>query len=205
MSSFAVVVVLTGFILVSRQPFLSLATMFFVRPSEKLHAARIWTRVEDQVSRYFLTITAINIALGIIVGTMLALYGMPYATLWGVLVTLFNFIPFVGPAIGMIILAAVSLVTFDSVWVAAVPPLIYFGINFIEANVVTPQAIGQHLRISPVAILVSLMFWGWIWGFAGLLISVPFLVVLKSIADQTPRLAMINRIVSRRSNLRTSS
>lgn len=193
-----VTLTISAFILVMRRPFLTFATMPFATPSGKLHAARIWKCVEREVSQYFLVASIINAALGTAVGLALWALDVPMPHVWGTIVALLNYIQFVGPALGMMALLATSIVTFDTAWQMALPPLVYLMINFLEANVVTPHFLGRRLQVAPLAIVLSLLFWGWLWGFAGLVIAVPALVVLRSVAEEAAPLVAIRRILTPR-------
>jgi predicted PurR-regulated permease PerM len=195
-----VVVTLTiaAFVLVMRRPFLTLATMPFATRASKLNAARIWKGVEGEVSRYFLVTTIINAALGAAVGLALWALGVPLPHVWGIAVGLLNYILFVGPAIGTLSLLAASIIQFDTAFQILAPPAAYLAINFTEANAITPHFLGRRLNIAPLAIMVALLFWGWLWGFAGLIIALPALVVLKAIADRSPPFAPLKRILTRR-------
>jgi predicted PurR-regulated permease PerM len=195
-----VVVTLTisAFILVMRRPFLTLATMPFSTAATKLRAARIWKGVEREVSHYFIVTSIINAALGTAVGLALWALGVPLPHVWGIAVALLNYILFVGPAIGTMALLAASIINFDTPFQIFAPPLAYLAINFIEANVVTPHFLGQRLNLAPLAIVLSLLFWGWLWGLAGMIVAVPALIVLKAVADKSVSLSAVRRILTPR-------
>lgn len=195
-----VVVTLTisAFVLVMRRPFLTLATMPFASQASKLKAARIWTGVEKEVSHYFVVTSIINAALGTAVGLSLWALGVPMAHVWGIAVALLNYILFVGPAIGTMALLAASIIQFDTAFQILAPPAAYLTINFIEANAVTPHFLGRRLNIAPLAILLALLFWGWLWGLAGLIIALPALIVMKAVADRAEPFAPVRRILTPR-------
>ena len=143
--------------------------------------ARVIQEVVDDVSAYLGTITIINLALGGAVAGALSLFGMPYPLMWGGIVALLNYIPYFGPVIGALLLAVGGLMTFNDIWVALAPPAIMYGMHLIEANLITPLIVGHRLTISPVLILVSLSFWGWVWGTVGALLAVPLLIILQTV------------------------
>jgi predicted PurR-regulated permease PerM len=143
--------------------------------------ARVIQEVVDDVSAYLGTITIINLALGGAVAGALSLFGMPYPLMWGGIVALLNYIPYFGPVIGAMLLAIGGLMTFSDIWVALAPPAIMYGMHLIEANLITPLIVGHRLTISPVMILVSLSFWGWVWGTVGALLAVPLLIILQTV------------------------
>ncbi|MEO1549979.1 MAG: AI-2E family transporter, partial [Pseudomonadota bacterium] len=137
--------------------------------------------VERTVSRYFATITAINLGFGVCVAIALSLWGMPGALLWGVAAALMNFIVYLGPAIiGMCLLLA-GVITYEGALVL-VPPAIFFALNFVEGNLVTPAALGQSMSLNPLLVFLSLVFWLWLWGAVGGIVAIPILVAILCLA-----------------------
>jgi predicted PurR-regulated permease PerM len=134
--------------------------------------ARVIQDIVDDVSAYLGTITLINIVLGIITGTALWFIGMPYPAMWGGIVALLNYIPYFGPVIGAFLLALGGLM---------LPPALMYGLHLVEANAITPFIVGHRLTISPLLILISLSFWGWVWGTSGALLAVPLLIILQTV------------------------
>lgn len=153
---------------------------------EKKTALRIVRDIERSVSRYLLTITLINCGLGVAVATAMWIVGMPTPILWGVMATVLNFMPYLGAILGAGIVGAIALVTFDTLPSALLVPAVYIALTATEGNVVTPLVLGRRLDVNPVAILIGVTFWGWIWGPVGVLIAVPILVVVKTIGDHLP-------------------
>ena len=149
--------------------------------------ARVIQDVVDDVSAYLGTITVINLLLGLFVGLVLNWLGMPYPVMWGGIVALFNYIPYFGPVIAALLLAVGGLMTFTDIWWAMAPPAIMYGAHLIEANAITPLVVGHRLTISPVMILISLSFWGWVWGTTGALLAVPLLIILQTILNAAGR------------------
>ncbi len=145
------------------------------------HTARIIQNVVDATSAYITTIVFINAMLGLSVALLLWALGMPSPFMWGGIVALCNFVPYVGPIIAAVLLGMGGLMTFDSVAIAMLPALIQIGLHSIEANIVTPMVLGRRLTINPLLILVSLSFWGWIWGAPGAFLAVPLLIIIQTI------------------------
>jgi predicted PurR-regulated permease PerM len=145
--------------------------------------ARVIQDVVDDVSSYLGTITLINIVLGLVTAGALHLLGMPFPLMWGGIVALFNYIPYFGPVIAALLVAVGGLMTFGDVGTALAAPAIMYGLHLVEANVVTPLIVGHRLTINPVLILVSLSFWGWVWGTIGALLAVPLLIIIQTIIN----------------------
>src|SRR5215213_5751483 len=155
-----------------------------------LTTARVIQQVVDATSTYLGTITLINVGLGALTALVLWWLGMPSPVMWGGIVAVLNYIPYLGP-IASALLFFVGLMTYPDVWGALLPPAAFVGLHLIEANLLTPMIVGKRLTISPLAILVSLSFWSWVWGTTGALLAVPLLIILKTVfsAAGTPDIA----------------
>jgi predicted PurR-regulated permease PerM len=143
--------------------------------------ARVIQNVVDATSRYVLTIATINLMLGATLALALLIIGMPSPLMWGGIVALLNFIPYLGPIVAAVLLALGGLMTFSDVWVALMPAGIQIGLHLVEANILTPVILGGRLRMNPLLILVSLSFWGWVWGTPGALLAVPLLIIIRTV------------------------
>ncbi len=153
--------------------------------------ARVIQEVVDATSSYIATITVINVALGCLVALGVHLIGLPTPLMWGGIVALLNYIPYLGPIMAALLLGVGGLMTFPDVWHALLPAAIFIGMHLVEANIVTPTIIGHRLTINPLLILVSLSFWGWVWGALGALLAVPLLIIARTVvmAAGTPDVA----------------
>jgi predicted PurR-regulated permease PerM len=148
-----------------------------------LATARVIQDVVDDTSAYLGTITAINVSLGLIVAAALYLIGMPTPLMWGGVVALLNYIPYFGPILAAALLALGGLMTFDDLWLALLPAAVMVGCHLLEANAVTPFIVGHRLTINPILILISLSFWGWVWGTPGALLAVPLLIIIQTVLN----------------------
>ena len=166
------------------------------RLRDKKQALTIIRDVERQISRYLGAIFLINALLGVAVGLSMWLLGMPLAVVWGLLAFLLNFIPFVGNVLNLVLVAAVSLVTYPTLWDAALPPLALMVLMLLESNVVTPLIIGRRLELNTVSQLVMVAFWTWLWGVPGAILAVPFLVVVKAVCDNVESLQTLGSFLS---------
>ena len=162
------------------------ATFIEVVPfvQDKRQATVLVGRVQQELSRYILTVSLINAFLGMTTAAVLWLTGLDDALLWGAVVGLLNFAPYVGPVIGFCFLSLAGIVQYGLVPGALLPALLYFAINMVEAQFVTPTVLGQHMKLNPLVLMVWLIIWGWLWGAVGVLLAVPLLVCLKLAAEQ---------------------
>jgi predicted PurR-regulated permease PerM len=156
-----------------------------------LTTARVIQQVVDATSTYLGTITLINIGLGTLTAGALWLLGMPSPIMWGGIVAVANYIPYLGPIVCALLLFVGGLMTYPDIWGALMPPAAFIGFHLIEANFFTPMVVGHRLTISPLSILISLSFWAWVWGTTGALLAVPLLIIMKTVfsAAGTPDIA----------------
>ncbi len=145
----------------------------------RVRVARVLRDIQTEISRYLLTISIINAALGIAVAAAFQALGVPSAALWGALAFVLNFMIFLGPIAMVVILLGVGLATSLTTGGILLPALVYIGLNSIEGQFVTPQAVGRTLTLNPLAVFVTIVFWLWLWGPVGGLIAVPSLMVLR--------------------------
>jgi predicted PurR-regulated permease PerM len=150
-----------------------------------MQTARVIQNVVDATADYLATITMINAILGLTVSLLLWALGMPSPFMWGGIVSICNFVPYLGPIVAAVLLGLGGLMTFDAVGLALLPALIFIGVHLVEANLITPLVLGKRLTINPLLILVSLSFWGWIWGTPGALLAVPLLLILQTVLAST--------------------
>jgi len=147
--------------------------------SDKKRAVSIAHEIESHISRYLLTVTMINTCLGLAVGTTVGLLGLRNPVMWGVVVAVLNFVPYLGALTGIICMTVGATLSFDSLSYALVFPAVYLLFSALEGNFVTPWVMGRSLTLNPVIILLSLTFWGWMWGIAGVILAVPILAAFK--------------------------
>lgn len=148
-----------------------------------LATARVIQDVVDDTSAYLGTITFINISLGLIVAGALYAIDMPTPLMWGGIVALLNYIPYFGPILAAALLALGGLMTYADIWWALAPAAIMVVAHLIEANAITPLVVGHRLTINPIMILISLSFWGWVWGTPGALLAVPLLIIIQTVIN----------------------
>jgi len=153
--------------------------------------ARVIQQVVDATSTYIGTITLINVCLGALTALILWGLGMDSPVMWGGIVAVANYIPYLGPIVSALLLFVGGLMTFPDVWAAMLPPAIFIGLHVVEANAITPMIVGKKIEVNPLLILVSLSFWAWVWGTTGALLAVPLLIIMKTVfsAAGTPDIA----------------
>jgi len=176
--------ILLYFLLASGDLFLRKTIAVTPRLADKKRAVDIAQQVEVEVSTYLLTVTIINAGLGCLVALAMYLLGVPNPVLWGTMVAVLNFIPYLGDVTSMVVLSIVGLLTFDGLWQALMVPGVFYLLTAVEGYLITPLIIGQRLSLNPVVIVLSVLFWGWMWGMSGALLAVPILVVLKTLCDR---------------------
>jgi predicted PurR-regulated permease PerM len=147
--------------------------------ADKKRAVSIATEIEGQVSRYLFTVTLINLGLGLAVGTAVGLLGLRNPIMWGVMVAILNFVPYLGALTGIVCLTLGAVLSFDSFGYALLFPAVYLFLATLEGNFITPWVMGRSLTLNPVMIILSLTFWGWLWGIAGIILAVPILAAFK--------------------------
>jgi len=180
--------VLLYFLLASGDLFLRKTIAVTPKFSDKKRAVDIAQQVELAVSRYLFTVTFINVGLGCAVALAMYFLGVPNPILWGVMVGTLNFIPYIGDIISFTVLTIVGLLTFDQLWQSLLVPGVFYLLTAIEGYLITPLIVSRRLSLNPVVIILSVLFWGWMWGAPGALLAVPILVALKTVCDRVESL-----------------
>lgn len=165
--------------------------------ARKRETVAVIREIQSDVTRYVGTVTAINFGLGVTAGLALHLAGVPNALFWGLLAALLNFIPYLGPLMGTLLLLVVGVLQFDAAWLAVMPAGIYLVLNLLESQLVTPLVLGRSFSLNPVVILVWLLFWGWLWSVPGLLLAMPLLVCSKIVAARSELLRPFALMIER--------
>ncbi|TYT27030.1 AI-2E family transporter [Luteimonas viscosa] len=181
LASLLAVVLLTFFFMVYGENLQRNAIALLPGRQQKKFTVEILQSIEREVSRYVLTISLINTVVGLLFAVGLYLMEIPLseALLWGTMVALLNFAPYVGPLIGMLAMLLVGFITFDDPWQSLMPAAAYLVLHTIEGQLVTPIVLGRQMALSPLVLILALMLFGWLWGIIGLLLAVPLLVCVK--------------------------
>ena len=181
LASILAVVLLTFFFMVYGEQLQRHAIALLPGRQKKKFTVEILHSIEREVSRYVLTISVINTLMGLLfAGILFALdVPLPEALLWGTLVAILNFAPYVGPLIGMGLMLLVGFVSYKDPWMSVLPAAIYLVLHTLEGQIITPIILGKRMALSPLVLILALMLFGWLWGIIGLLLAVPLLVCVK--------------------------
>jgi predicted PurR-regulated permease PerM len=172
------------FLLVAGNIFLRRIVEILPTFSNKRQAVDISQQIQEDISAYLVTITAMNAAVGVTTAAAMYLCGLGDPLLWGTTAFLLNYIPIIGPLFGVCMFVLVGMLSFESLWWALLPPAIYLGIHLVEGETLTPMLLARRFTLNPVLIILSLVFWFWMWGVPGAILAVPMLAILKIISDR---------------------
>ncbi|WP_343716658.1 AI-2E family transporter [Inquilinus sp.] len=151
---------------------------------EKREAVAISLQIERDLSAYLLTVTVINALVGVATALVMWACGVPAPVLWGAVAFCLNFVPILGPFFGVALFLAVGLVAEGPAWTAILPAALYLGIHVAEGEWFTPMVLARRFTINPVAVILALIFWYWMWGVAGAILAVPMLAITKIVCDR---------------------
>jgi len=153
-------------------------------------------QVEQGISRYLMTITVINIGLGVVTGAAMWLLGVPNPVLWGVMATTLNYVPHVGAFVCMVVLFVVGAVAHESIGYGVLVAGTFVVLTSVESYFLTPLVLSKSLQLSPLAVILAILFWGWMWGIPGGLMAAPLLTVIKIVCDQFQSLYWLAALLS---------
>ena len=152
------------YMLVSGETFLRRMVEILPRFKDKRQAVELSQHIERDVSAYLLTVTCINAIVGVATGCVMWLCGVANPVLWGAVAFVLNFVPILGAMVGIAVFLMASVVSLGVSWWALLPVGLYFGIHVIEGEFVTPMLLARRFTINPVAVILALIFWYWMWG-----------------------------------------
>lgn len=156
----------------------------------------ISNQIRRDLSRYLATVTVINAALGACVAVAMYLLDVPNPVLWGAMVYLFNFAPYVGALTSASIFFVVGFTEFDTLSASLSVPLVFLTLTIIEGQLVTPLILGRRMSLNPVFVFLTVVLWGWLWGVAGALMAVPILIGFSVVCERTPSLRILSVILA---------
>ena len=197
LAGFFETVIVLFFLLLSGDTFLRRLVEVLPSFKNKRQAVDISQQIESDISAYLVTITLMNGLVGILTGTVVALCGVGDPLLWGAVAFLLNYVPVLGPTTGVLIFLVVGLLSIDELWLAMMPAALYLGIHVIEGETITPMLLARRFTLNPVLVIVSLVFWYWMWGIPGAILSTPMLAIAKIICDRVEALMPLGHFIER--------
>ncbi|TMJ33016.1 MAG: AI-2E family transporter [Alphaproteobacteria bacterium] len=162
----------------------------------RVRLARMMRDINERVGHYLFSLAVIYAAVAVLATVALALFGLPNALMWGVLLGIASFVPFVGPPVVIGLIGLAGLLTFED-WprIAAVPAILVL-IHFVESQFVTPAFVSRRCALSTVAVFVAIGLLGWMWGAVGAIVAVPLLILISTIAAHLPSLRWLEVLLS---------
>jgi predicted PurR-regulated permease PerM len=194
-SSLFTTLLILFFMLVSGETFLRRMVEILPRFKDKRQAVELSQHIERDVSAYLLTVTCINALVGAATGCVMWLCGVANPVLWGAVAFVLNFVPILGAMVGMAVFLMASVVSLGVSWWALLPVGLYFVIHVIEGEFATPMLLARRFTINPVAVILALIFWYWMWGVAGAILAVPLLAITKIICDDLRPLRALGHLL----------
>ena len=164
-------------------------------PDEKRTVSDVLHETETIVARYLLVTALINLGQGAAVGVAMWAIGMPDPLMWALLTFALEFIPYLGGATNVGLLLITGFTTFSTTGRVLLPAALYLIITTLQNNVVSPYAYGGRLKLNPIAVMICVMFWWFIWGIPGVFLSIPIAATLKVLGDQVPRLGPLSELL----------
>ncbi len=164
------------------------------RRAEKI--IKIGRRIIKAVEEYLGLKTIISLLVGVLTAITLWLFGVQFALLWGVLTFLLNFIPNIGALIATVPPVLVALFQFGSLGLALFVAGVLVAIHLVVGNYLEPKIMGRGLDLSPLVVLFSLVFWGWMWGGVGMLLAVPITAAVKIAMEEYKPTQIVAKMIS---------
>jgi predicted PurR-regulated permease PerM len=187
--------VLLFFLLASGDTFLRKLVHVLPTFEDKKRAVQIFRDIEDNISRYLLTVASINIGLGLAAALVFAVLGMPNPLLWGAMACVLNFVPYLGALVTISITTVVAIAVFPTIGHAMLVPACHLLLASTEGGLVSPWIVGRRMTLNPVVIFLGVTLWSFLWGVVGALLAVPLLVMLKISCDHIEPLAPIGEFL----------
>ncbi len=166
-------------------------------PSRADQINRVVENIDRQIQRYLVIKTATSLISGVVTVIVLVIFGVDFAVVFGILTFLLNFIPSLGSIVALLLVFLAAAFQFSSFWPSLWILLLLVFFDLLTANFLEPKLMGYGLGLSPLAVLVALIFWGWLWGIPGMFLAVPLLAVIKIICANIPGLQFIAEVISK--------
>jgi predicted PurR-regulated permease PerM len=154
-----------------------------------------YENLQKSVNSYIVIKTLISIATGLLTFIFAEIFGIQFSLFWGFIAFIFNFIPNIGSIAGVLLPVTMSVIQLDSFHQILTFSVLLIVMQFIMGNFIEPIIMGNRLRLNTPTVLIGLVFWGYIWGIPGMILSVPLLVIIKIILEKYPEYSMIARLM----------
>ncbi len=164
---------------------------------QRRRVLRIAHDSQHEIAQYLGVLGVSNTSVGVLTGLMCWGIGLPDPAVWGLVAGLARFIPYLGNMLTIALLAVVSAITFESIWMMTVAPLSFIALTTVVGFFLEPWVHGFRMAINPVIIFVAIFFWGWLWGAVGVLLAVPLMTVIQVVLKQIPTLRPIYKVIAR--------
>jgi predicted PurR-regulated permease PerM len=171
------------YLLVAGEVFLRRLVEVLPRFADKRQAVEISQHIERNISMYLITVTVINAVVGFLTMGIMWACGVANPLLWGTIAFVLNYVPILGPMVGMVLFLMASVLSLGVTWWALLPVGLYAGVHVVEGEIVTPMLMARRFTINPVAVILALVFWYWMWGVPGAILAVPMLAITKIVCD----------------------
>ena len=188
-SGFFTTLLFLFFLLMAGEIFLQRLVEIMPEFGSKRRVVEIAQQTETDISAYLVTITGMNAAVGLATAAVMWVTGIGDPVLWGTIAFLLNFVQIIGPVVGVLVFVMAGALASDSLLLALVPAGLYLLIHVIEGEALTPMLLAKRFTLNPVMVIVSLVFWFWMWGVPGAILSIPMLAVTKIVCDRVRPLA----------------
>lgn len=181
---------LTLFMLLDSEMFQKkLKSIFGSRQAEATEG--IMQEISRQLKGFIQVKFTVAVGLAVVVTIGLLIFRVKYAYIWGPLVGIMNLIPFIGSILSAIPPIIVAGIQFNSVWYMVYVAIFFLVIQFLEGNVITPRLTSGSVDLNTLAVLLAAMYWGWLWGFIGIILAVPITAAMKVVCDHVEPLKPI--------------
>ena len=201
LSQMVIALTLSFFLIASGDMFYEKLVQVMPKLKDKRRALAAAITIEKQLSTYLFTISVINATLGVLIGLSMWLLGMPNPLIFGLGAFLLNYIPYIGSIGGITVTLLTGLITFDGTFQALLPAFVYWFINTLEGQFITPVLVGRRLKLNAVVVFISFALWAWVWSFMGMLLSTPLLLMTKVVCDNVEGLESVGKFLAARGDV----
>ena len=198
---FALTLLILLFIYLTYGNYPNLIKQAFGRDSKRLgDVFEIVRNINHQITQYFIVKTLISLGTGGLTGIACAILGIKFAALWGFLAFLLNYIPYIGSFVAIVLPIILSVLQFPHSYKPFVTGGVLFAIQLFMGNYLDPEMMGNKFNLSPIVIIFSLFFWGYVWGIVGTFLAVPITAMIKIFMQNIEPLQPIAVLMSKRAD-----